>query len=1115
MLLINIIKVKPEEKAKDTMRLKRHLLRISILFVFSLNLAGCGADSTLFPATAEAAATPAQIPIGKTQAASQPVQIPESMRFTRIGLDEGISQSTVNTIVQDSLGFMWFGTQDGLNRYDGYEFKIFEPDENDPASLSDRYITALAAGEDGDLWVGTRQGGLNYYDSTTGEFEHFRHDDLLPKSIVSDQILTIHIDESGRVWVGTFAGLDLYSPDDKSFTHYFVNTSTDADATANHVNEVVDAGNGDLWLGSEYEGLFLFKPSSGKMTRYLNDPDDNSSISSNTVNGIQVAGDGTVWIATDGGLNHFHPATGRFDHYVNSASDTRSISTNHVVVVFVDGVDNLWVGTDLGIDRYDPVNDSFVHYRNDPGNAESLSANIVESIYESRDGVIWVGTFGGSLSKYDRAMDHFRNFRHDENNSSSLTGDLVFKIFIDQEQYAWIATVGGGINRLDPQTGEVLSFVHDEQDPGSLINDEVWAVYKDSYGVLWVGTSAGLDRLNPGEDQFIHLGMDKKGTSATVPSLVYDMVEDSSGTMWFGTGRGLSSYDRQTDTFTHFAHDAKNKDSISSSSVTKVYLDNSGRLWLGTYSNGMDRYDSRLGKFIHYRNNPSSDTSLSSNTVLSILMDSSGRLWAGTENGLNLLDPVDNTFTHFNEADGLVNNVVYGILEDGKGNLWLSTNKGISCFDPDNGTFINYTGADGLQGNEFDMNAYAKDRDGNLYFGGIEGLSIFDPAKLEKSSYVPPIVLLSITQNGESLTREVTPEQVQEVTVAWPYKGFEFEFASLSYSDPPKNQYAYYLEGFDTDWVDAGTWREGRYTNLPGGTYTLHIKGTNRDGLWNEDGRSLTVVIVPAFWQTRWFQIICALAIVFLALTFYFARTKAIEANNRELERQVELRTKEIERLFEKTKELAVIEERNRLARELHDSAKQKAFAALAQLGTAGGILTANPGAARTHLLEAENLVYEVIEELTFLIQEMYPLALKEKGLITSLREYVFDWEARSGILVKMDVEGERRVHLDIEQAFYRGVQEALSNVARHSCAKEVAISVVYDTRLMTAVVKDNGCGFDQKSRQAGMGLRIIRERIEALEGTVVIESAPDKGTKITLTVPLRSHRTKKGDEND
>jgi signal transduction histidine kinase len=596
----------------------------------------------------------------------------------------------------------------------------------------------------------------------------------------------------------------------------------------------------------------------------------------------------------------------------------------------------------------------------------------------------------------------------------------------------------------------------------------------------------------------------------------------------------------------------------------------------------------------------------------------------------------------------------------------LSTNFGISRFNPETKTFRNFDERDGLQSNEFNSNAYAMGRDGEFYFGGINGLTAFLPLSITDNPYQPQVTLTSLTQGDQPIVVDTSVETTQNVTLKYPENSLEFEFAALSYNQPNKNQYAYMLENFDSNWHFIKTKRNGRYTNLPGGEYTLLLRGTNSDGVWNEAATRITVTVIPPFWQTTWFRALLGVALLGVIFGGVRLRTRAIQDRNRELERVVRERTSALEtrneeiqalyeaderilrnvslnqvfqtlvdvavdmlhadrsvvfawdekqtkvvprvshgysaetlkvmefgkgegdvgevlatgkpaivrqmelndfrpdvraaliaegirsfvhlpivvdhkvvgvfnvgftrpnligddttrlfsalahrasisianmELFEQTKDLAVMEERNRLARDLHDSAKQKAFAALAQLGTARGILNGHANGAGMHLSEAENLVSDVIQELTFLVQEIYPIALQEKGLITTLREYIFEWENRNDVSVQFLSRNEHRLPLEVEQALYRISQETLANIARHSHASRVDMSLVYNGDSVQLSVSDNGCGFDTNTKSHGMGLRSIRERVGSIHGTVQIQSAPGQGTRLLVQVPTK-----------
>jgi ligand-binding sensor domain-containing protein/signal transduction histidine kinase len=1077
----------------------------SIMLAISLTgLSGCsspipGADSLFATATQS---NPAPVLPSSTPYRSLPAL---NIRFGRIGVSNGLSQNVVNCIMQDSQGFIWVGTQDGLNRYDGYRFKIYRPDFNNPQGINDRWINSLFQDNDGYIWIGTRLGGLNRYDPATGLFTHFTNNPADPSSLASDQVQVVFKDSRNRLWVGTAEGLDRFLPARNSFEHINFNPLPTSEPSSDNITAIFEDRLGTLWIGTTSTGLNRYDEQADAFVNYSMDVTNSSTLSSNSIRSIQEDLTGALWLATDNGVNLFNPETGLTIRYLHSPRRSDSLAANSVKTVYVDSNGNVWVGTSEGLERYDNKTRGFVHYRNDPSTETSLSNNNVTAIGESSDGVLWVGTSGGGLNKYYRGQDRFTFYHLSPNDPQSISGNNVRSIDIDRNGNIWIGTLDGGLDRMVPWTGLVTHFRNDPKDPDSLSSNEVWSVYTDSNGTLWVGTSAGLDMLAPDSTAFAHFQHIPGDRNSLMGSPVYAIVEDNFFNLWLGTDYGLERFDRTSKVFEHFQNDAANFYSISGNHIQTLFKDRSGILWIGTFTDGLNRYNSNNGWFSRYQNDPALPGSISSNSILSIYQDSLGTIWVGTDGGgLNRLDAATNTITHFGVEDGLSNNVIYGIQEDGKGFLWLSTNHGIVRFDPISGKGIrNYTFDDGLQGNEFNPGADARDGEGRLYFGGVNGLTVFDPNSISDSPYIPPVVLVSISQDGLPLNGDKTPEAVREITLRWPQTGFEFEYSALSYAQPGKNQYAYMLENFDRDWNLVFDRRDGRYTNLHGGTYVLRIRGTNQDGVWNDVGVAVLVTVVPPYWQTPIFRIAIILILLAILLTIYWLRLKGIQTYNQELERQVRDRTLEIEKLFEKTKELAVVEERNRLARELHDSAKQKAFAALAQLGTANGVINKNPKSAKSHLEEAENLVYEVIEELTFLIQEMYPAALKEKGLATTLREYVFEWESRTDIKADVQINNEQRLGLNVEQAIYRVVQEALSNVSRHSHATHVEVSLSYNPNYMGVVIADNGCGFEQTAKQTGVGLRSIRERIESLGGTVEIVSLPDCGTRLTVRLPI------------
>jgi signal transduction histidine kinase/ligand-binding sensor domain-containing protein len=1026
------------------------------------------------------------------------------LRFTSISLDQGLSQSVVNVTYQDSQGYLWFGTQDGLNRYDGYTFTIFRPDPDNPSSLSDRFINDIIEDRQGGFWVGTTTGGLNRYDLATGNFSHLFKDPNNPDGLSGNCIRTLQIDQQGMLWIGSDGGLDIYDPQDNIFIAHYLNHSEDPSSFFNYgVNDIYIDHAGVMWIAFN-EGLAYFDQASGSFFHFINNPNDPASLMKASVWQIYEDQYFDLWLGTELGLERMDRQTHTFTHFVPDPTKSGNLSNPSVHAITEDSDGNMWVGTADGLNLLDRQTGRFTIYRHMESDPNSLSNSIILSLYKDKEGILWIGTFGGGVSKLDPGYNKFPILQYDRIIPKDISS---FGLIEDHTGELWFTMYGIGLLRLNRETGKYTIYRSDLNDPdNSLLDNFVWTVNESRDGTIWIGSHSGLNALNPDTEQFIHYQMD--GSNADDP---YNLgggaagytLEDSQGYLWIAMSTGVDCLDRSTGIFTHYRHDPKDPNSLSDPNVSYIYESQAGELWLGMYEGGLSKLDRETGQFTHFHHDPLNPQSISSDEVLVITQDHTGRMWLGTNEGLNLFDPQSGTATHYTVKDGLPNDVIYGIVEDDQGYLWLSTNYGLSRFDPNKGNFHNYDYNDGLQANEFNSLAFGKTRAGEIIFAGINGTNIFQPAEIQNNDYLPPIVLTQLTQGGEPVKIEQASDGLSKVTLYWPHNYFEFAFTALSYSNPEKNKYAYKLDNFDQDWISSGSYNFARYTNLPGGTYTLQIKGSNNDGLWNETGTAITVAVIPPIWQTWWFRALAVILVVGGVFAVYRLRMRSMESYNRDLQRQVDERTKKIETLFEQTKELAIVEERNRLARDLHDSAKQKAFAALAQLGAVRSILNKEPNAAKSHLDEVENLVYEVIQELTFLIQEMYPMALKDKGLAVVLREYLYEWENRNDIHVNLSVNHERQLPLEIEQALYRISQESLANIARHSSASKVDIELNYNGDTVEMLLNDNGCGFNLSQKPAGVGLRTMRERATMIGGEITIDSTPGKGTLVQVSVPI------------
>ena len=1192
-----------------------------------------------------------------------------TLRFVHYGLEEGLSQSSILTLSQDNLGFLWIGTQDGLNRFDGYSFKTFRPAPNNPDALNGGEILSIVQSADGALWIGTN-GGLNRYDPVTGKFRHWIHDDRNPDSLINDIVQAIHQDSRGMLWIGTRKGLDQFDPATGKFMHLTLPGKPSKEESAYWINSIYEDGNGILWLGTN-DGLIRYDTANQKFQLYQNESKEETSISFDEVTSISEDQNGMLWIGTHLGLNKLDPTSGRFTRFLHSDSDSASLADNYIQVTYVDRAGQLWVGTRNGLDRFDAGDQQFIHYQSDSSDPASLSDSNIFSVFEDRSGVLWVGTYGGGLNLHDRNQDQFAYYHHTNADALSLSGDKIFPILPAPGGKIWIGTYAAGLNLFDPATGLSIHYRHDPANPDSLLSDTIRAFCLDADGVLWIGTNQGMDRLNPGSTKFIHYVSNAQDPKSIPFGTVYKIFQDNQSKYWIGTAKGVRLFDPTTGQFTKMDTGSASSADLSDGPVRVIYQDRSGAIWLGADTHGLFRWNPTTKELRQYTNNPNSKDSLGSNTVLDMYEDSRGTIWvAAFEGGLNRYLPEKNTFEQFREEQGLPNDVVYGILEDKKGHLWLSTNLGISQFDPATERFENFTVKDGLQGNEFNASAFATDEKARMYFGGMRGLTVFNPTEVQKNPYIPPVVLTSLTlQDGKSVSSTQTAETLREATISYPQNSFDLSFAAFSFSQMDKNQYRYMLEGFDRNWRNAGSDRRGSYTNLPGGTYTLHIQASNSDGIWNEEGTAIRITVVPPFWQTWPFRGLTGMALIAVTLLIYKWRVRGIQAQKLELEHIIRERTQvlkkqnldlealysadekmlriltqaevmqalvdvavdilqadksavftlsptcseysvqvsrgflpdtvaspdfvknqlivlskvaagdplivcdaandmewkqqssgivgimsaenvrslmyipikvqnavlgvfnicssqpgtfdedrqrlfaslvqraalsiENSRLFERNKHLAILDERNRLAQELHDSAKQKAFAALAQLGAAKKKVHNDHANPTEHLVEAEKIVSEVIRDLTFLIQESYPKGLKEKGLAASVRDYAFAWESRSSIRLNLSILNERKLPLQIEQILYRIMQEGLSNIARHSGATQANVSILYQEQEIQLQIVDNGRGFDLPGTSSGLGLQLIHERLESIGGHVEIQSRPG-GTILNICAPVQ-----------
>jgi PAS domain S-box-containing protein len=826
------------------------------------------------------------------------------LQFKRLTVNQGLSQSGIACILQDTQGFMWFGTQDGLNKYDGYNFTVYKHDELDSYSLSDNWINSIYEDKSGTLWIGTDSGGLNKFDRQTDEFTHYQHDPDNPNSLGANRVLSIYEDKSGSLWIGTDSGgLNKFDRQTEQFTHYTHNTHDPNSLGNNTVLSIFEDKLGIFWIGTNGGGLNKFDRETAQFTHYTYDPADSNSLSSTSVLTIYEDLSGSLWIGTNGGgLNKFDRETAQFIHYIHDPDNPNSLNHTTVSSIAEDRFGNLWLATTSwysnsygkGLDKFTPKTGQFTHYIHDPANPNSLSDNPVISVLRGNSEILWIGTSAGGINTLDQKDHKFTHYTHDPANPNSLTDNTVMSIYEDQSGMIWIGTDDGGLTKFERKTGKFTHYQHEPDNPNSLSSDNVWATYEDRNGTFWVGTfGSGLDKFDRETQQFTHYTHNPNNPNSLSDNTVASIYEDHFGNLWIGTlSGGLNKFERETGNFTHYTSDPNNLHSLSDNNIFLIYEDQSNILWISTLNGGLNKFDQKTGEFTHYKHDPHNRNSLSYNRIVSMHEYPAGTLWIGTYGGgLDKFDTASETFTHYTEKDGLPNNSVVGILADDEGNLWLSTGKGLSKFNPQTETFRNYDVSDGLQGNEFDgVKAYLKSKTGEMFFGGLNGFNAFYPEQVKDNPHIPPIVLTDFKKIDESVKLDIAISETKEIKFSYKDNFFGFEFAALDYTNPKKNQFAYKLEGFDKDWIYAGTRRYATYTNLDGGTYTFRVKGSNNDGVWNEEGTSVKIIITPPPWKTWWAYTLYVVVLVTAVLGYVQWKTRAQARENallRENERKL------------------------------------------------------------------------------------------------------------------------------------------------------------------------------------------------------------------------------------
>ena len=661
---------------------------------------------------------------------------PAKLRFTHLSVADGLSHPDVRAIAQDGQGFMWFGTWlGGLNRYDGYTFKVYKHDDQDERSLGSDSIWALYVDRAGILWVGTNE-GVDRYDRSTDSFIHYRYSD--PRSPPRYQARSLVEDESGTLWAATSGGLSRFDRTSPRFFTFRPNPNDPTSFADTNLRSIcLDATTGLLWVGTFHEGVKVVDPSTGHFIRYKNNPNDPSSLSNNDVDDIFQDQKGNLWLSTRRGLNRFDPKNHTFVRYLHNPGNPASLSDDYVSMTYEDRAGRLWVATNNGLNLIDRVHGTFARYLHDPNDSSSSSSNAINALYADASGALWIGMRSTGVDRWAGVPERFTTYRHNSQDVNSPSNDVITALAIGSAGELWIGT-DAGLDRFDGQT--FTHYLTDANDPSRLSPGPQRELAQDSHGAVWTGTyGGGLDRLD--RQRVRHFRHDPKNSDSPANDQIASLVPDTVGGLWIGVhGTGLDYFDGRH--FTHFLPNHGDPAGLPEADVLPLLLDGRGMLWMATAISGLVRLDTHTRKFTTYLIDPNHPGSQDVNWTEDVYSDGASIWVASPTSGLFRFDPETSKFTHhYTEKNGLASNTVLGVLGDAQGNVWVSTANGLSKFDPRTETFRNYDMFDGLQGNGFSPHCHAKLPDGRLFFAGANGLSAFYPDRLADNRTPPPVVL--------------------------------------------------------------------------------------------------------------------------------------------------------------------------------------------------------------------------------------------------------------------------------------------------------------------------------------------------------------------------------------
>lgn len=1060
--------------------------------------------------------------------------------FSNYPIEKGLSQSVVNCLFQDSRGYIWVGTQNGLNRFDGYNFKVYSYEPADSNSISNSWIYSIDEDRDGNLWIGTKN-GLNRWGRNEKRFTQLKYTTGFANQ-VTDFPYDARVARNGSILINTPPVLTIYNPARKSFRHFTSNLPYDG-SVKDHRMPLLEDREGLIWIAST-RGLACFDPRTEKFSYFIQQANNPGSISDNTITALFEDNNGNIWIGTTSGLNCYDKKTCSIRKFYADAGNRHSLSNNFIRTITGDPSGFLWIGTEGGgLNRVARSRDGNLVIEKFNSEINGLGHNIVLDLMVDKSHNLWIGTLRG-LSKTDLKPRKFQLYRNDDTPYSiNLLGNVISSIYKDSAGLIWVGNWGQGLNLLDRKTGQVDHFSTRGWAKNHISNDFVHVIFADARKNIWIGTRDGISIFDRGSNRFIRFNEffrnDKLPDFRRIR--INAIIRNRDGDYWIGTQNGLYRINPEKSLTEIFSEESTGNHHISGNLVYSVIEDRDGLIWIATLS-GLDMYDPGTGKMKHYQKSNNSN-SLCDNFVIALCEDHHGDIWIGTGSYLNRFVKKDSVFIYYSQENGLPNNRIFEILEDDRKNIWVSTGGGLCRLDTALNRFRTYTVEEGLQSLEFNLRACSKSSDGELFFGGMNGFNAFYPDSLKDNPFIPELVFTSFYKTTKGEREYFNIENDGEVVLNYNDHTFTIEFAALEFTNPEKNQYAYMLEGVSGDWIGTGNRRFVPFTNLPPGEYTFRIKGSNNDGVWNTSGPSLKIIIKPPWWRSFWawtaYLVILSLSI----MAYIRIRERKLIREKDILEQKIHLRTLQIEeqntQILQKNEELGKL---NNALTALNNT-RDKFFSIIAHdlrnpfntiLGLSDMLLGNIDKAAPESIRKSVTDIRDTTKHTFDLLQNLLIWARSQTGAL-DFQPVHFDLSER--ILESIDIvksQAEKK-NIDLSHTLtgpvnvtgdIRMIDTILRNLLTNAIKftkqhGRVTISAYEKDGQIEVLVNDTGTGIahenveriflldnkftrkgTEKEGGSGLGLILCREFVEKHNGTIRVESEPGKGSTFIFTLP-------------